>query len=784
MHDDGTFTFDPEDGITGEVSFTYYVKTTINEYQEISAVKSNVATVTLNIIPSPKTSISGEKIWDDAHNQDGLRPQAITVRLFNDKEEVASKRVTGVNDKWPYEFTNLPKYETGHENDENYLINYTIQEDPVESYEPKIDGFNIVNKHTPKLINISVRKIWNDDNNNDGKRPQSITLRLFKGEETTKTEVKTVTLTSTAATTDSATWTYEFTDLPEKENGNKIIYTVTEDEVTDYTGKVTGNMETGFTITNTHTNVTKDLTIEKIWQDSNNNDGKRPESITVRLYKLVGQDKIEVANTAATLTRANATSENNWSYTYSNLPKYENGEEITYIVEEDELDSSLGYTPEYDYDNYKIFNIYRTEIFSIEGTKEWDDDNNRDGLRPNTIKVTLTGKVGTKEVYKETKTVSEADNWSYKFTDLAKYNAGSIIDYKISEKNVEGYSPTIDNNYNITNTHTPEKVTITGKKVWDDADNQDGKRPESITVILNKTVKGKTTEADRTTVKADENGNWNFTFADLFAKEDGENITYTVDEVTIDGYTKRIKDYTITNTHTPETISYNLSKNWEDYDNNDGIRPEKITVKVYANGEVVKTIEISAANNWTATTGALPKYKDGQEISYSFVEDEVKGYEAGVSQPVVDNDGNVTIVFTNYHELETIDITIEKEWDDAGNKNSRPDSIIVNVFADSEQIETIEITAADNWKYTLEGLQKYQDGKEIEYTIEEIKLDNYVTRYEGYKIINSYKATGEIVPPDTGIKTTSSNSNNLYRELIVLLLGAASITYTFKKKEN
>ncbi|MCI5789918.1 MAG: Cna B-type domain-containing protein, partial [Tenericutes bacterium] len=784
MHDDGTFTFDPEAGITGEVSFTYYVKTTINEYQEISAVKSNVATVTLNIIPSPKTSISGEKIWDDAHNQDGLRPQAITVRLFNDKEEVASKRVTGVNDKWPYEFTNLPKYETGHENDENYLINYTIQEDPVESYEPKIDGFNIVNKHTPKLINISVTKIWNDDNNNDGKRPESITLKLYKGEGTAKTEVTTVTLTSTAATTDSATWTYEFTDLPEKENGNKIIYTVTEDEVTDYTGKVTGNMETGFTITNTHTNVTRDLTIEKIWQDSNNNDGKRPEKITVRLYKLVGQDKIEVENTAATLTRANATSENNWSYTYSNLPKYENGEEITYIVEEDKLDSSLGYTPEYDYANYKIFNIYRTEIFSIEGTKTWDDGNNRDGLRPKTIEVTLTGKVGTKEVYKETKTVSAADNWSYKFTDLAKYNAGSIIDYKISEKNVEGYSPTIDNNYNITNTHTPEKVTITGKKVWDDADNQDGKRPESITVILNKTVKGKTTEADRTTVKADENGNWNFTFADLFAKEDGENITYTVDEVTIDGYTKRIKDYTITNTHTPETISYNLSKNWEDYDNNDGIRPEKITVKVYANGEVVKTIEISAANNWTATTGALPKYKDGQEISYSFVEDEVKGYEAGVSQPVVDNDGNVTIVFTNYHELETIDITIEKEWDDAGNKNSRPDSIIVNVFADSEQIETIEITAADNWKYTLEGLQKYQDGKEIEYTIEEIKLDNYVTRYEGYKIINSYKATGEIVPPDTGIKTTSSNSNNLYRELIVLLLGAASITYTFKKKEN
>ena len=50
MHDDGTFTFDPKAGITGEVSFTYYVKTTINEHHETETVRSKNATVTLNII--------------------------------------------------------------------------------------------------------------------------------------------------------------------------------------------------------------------------------------------------------------------------------------------------------------------------------------------------------------------------------------------------------------------------------------------------------------------------------------------------------------------------------------------------------------------------------------------------------------------------------------------------------------------------------------------------------------------------------------------------------------
>lgn len=583
---------------------------------------------------------------------------------------------------------------------------------------------------------------------------------------------------------------YEIKALLERNNTLKYLYEswfeydfdihkeveelVQEDTVSGYETTING-----YNIINKHTPKLININVEKIWNDDNNNDGLRPESITIRLYKGEGADKVEV--TSVTLTSANATTNDNWTYTYKNLPKYENGTEITYIVREDELVSTLGYTTTYDDANYKIFNTYRTEIIRIEGTKTWNDDNNRDGIRPETIEVTLTGKVGTREVYKETKIVSASDNWSYVFEDLAKYDAGSIIDYKISENNVADYSTTIDN-YNITNTHTPDMLTITGKKVWDDAENQDGKRPESITVILNKTVKGETTEVTRTTVIEDNEGNWTFTFTDLYAKEDGEDIIYTVDEITVDGYTKSIEDYTITNTHTPETISYNLTKNWEDYDNNDGLRPEKITIKVYANNELVKTIEMSAENNWTATTGDLPKYNNGEEIVYTFVEDEVKGYESSIREPVKDNDGNTTIVIVNYHEIETIDLTIEKVWDDAGHEDVRPSSIIVSIFADGEEFETIKITAENNWTYTLKNLQKYKKGQEIKYTIEEEKLDNYETKYDGYTITNSYIEQEIITPPNTGVK--EAISSNTYCELIVLLLGALGITYTLKKREN
>ena len=775
MNINGEFTFTPEANYTGEVSFTYYIKTTINANHETSYVESNDATVTLNIISSPKVSIKGEKTWDDANNQDGLRPNKITVRLFAGETEVTSQEV-GTNGDWSYEFKDLPEYVQGYENDANYKINYEIKEDSVPGYEITYDGYNIKNIHTPSLVNITVKKIWNDNNNNDGLRPEKITVRLYKVTDDNKVFVNEYELTS------DNSWTYEIKDLPEKENGKKITYTITEDEVEDYTGVVEGNMDEGFTITNTHTDIARDLTIEKVWQDSSNNDGKRPETITIRLYKLIDKELVEVSDTVVQLTSANAkTTSDNWIYTYKDLPKYENGNEITYIVREDELDSTLKYTTTYNDEEYKIFNTYETEVISIEGVKTWDDDNNRDGIRPDSIEVTLTGKVGEEVVYTETKTVSAEDDWSYKFDNLAKYYAGSIIDYKISESNVANYD-TIITNYDITNTHTPDKITITGKKVWDDAEDQDGLRPETITVVLNKTVKDITTIVERAVIKEDEEGNWTFTFADLYAKEDGEDIKYTIDEITVEGYTKSIDDYTITNTHTPETISYNLTKNWDDYDNNDGIRPENISIKVYANEELVQTIEMNAENNWTASINDLPKYNNGEVITYSFVEDEVKGYEAIVSDSLEDNDNNYTVVIINYHEIETTELTITKVWDDEGHEDIRPSSITVSIYADDEEYESIEITAEDNWTYTLDNLQKYKKGQEIKYTIEEEKLEKYETSYDGYTITNSYKESGEITPPNTGVKEVISS--NTYYKLIVFLLGALGITYTLRKRES
>ena len=102
-------------------------------------------------------------------------------------------------------------------------------------------------------IDVTVSKVWDDNNNQDGIRPASVTVQLYANGEP---EGQPVTLGADG-------WTHTWTGLTEKKNGTAIKsekkngtaikYTVEETAVDGYTGVVTGDAKTGFTITNTHT---------------------------------------------------------------------------------------------------------------------------------------------------------------------------------------------------------------------------------------------------------------------------------------------------------------------------------------------------------------------------------------------------------------------------------------------------------------------------------------------------------------------------------------------------
>lgn len=116
--------------------------------------------------------------------------------------------------------------------------------------------------------------------------------------------------------------------MPVYANGSKINYTVDEASVADgYTKTVAGN-----TITNTHTPATTAVRVNKVWNDSNNQDGIRPASVVVSL----------LANGQATGQTVTLDASNNWTAEFTGLPEFEAGRKISYTV--DELNVPAGYT--------------------------------------------------------------------------------------------------------------------------------------------------------------------------------------------------------------------------------------------------------------------------------------------------------------------------------------------------------------------------------------------------------------------------------------------------------
>lgn len=370
------------------------------------------------------------------------------------------------------------------------------------------------------------------------------------------------------------------------------------------------------------------LPVTKKWEDANNQDGLRPTSITVTLWEnRVKTNKTVVLNEA-----------NNWTASFTGLDPSKQ-----YTVSEEGIPK--GYTSEVTSNASKGFTITNThtpEIISISGIKTWDDNDNQDGLRPSVIDVTLTGTVGEAVVYHSTQAAKADTNWAYSWTNLYKYNAGKQIVYTVSEASVpDGYTVSYDG-YNITNTQKTGTVDISGTKTWNDSNNQDGKRPVSITVNL---LANGVTLASKTVSAAD---NWAYSWTNLPKYENGKAITYTITENAVSDYSTSYNGYDITNSYTPSKTSIMVMKRWVDGDDQDDARPASITVKLLANGaDTGKTLTLSAENSWTGTFTQLDEKSSGQKIVYSIEEIGVAGYTNTVT-----NEAGDVFIITNTKDQE------------------------------------------------------------------------------------------------------------------------------------
>ena len=734
-----------EDAVAG------YTYTVTNEGRSFTITNSHV---------QETFSIPVTKTWEDNGNQDGVRPSAIHVTLMGSDGNVYEANLTAAG-KWKYEFKDLPRYWM-----EGVAIDYTLNEEAVNGYTYKIEGdantgFTVTNEHISAVTNVVVNKYWEDTANQDGVRPDSVAVTL------SGSDGKTYKATLTKDTGFSKT----FENLPVFfNNGTKITYTVTEDAVNGYTGKITTD-DTGYilSITNTHAPETIRKTVTKTWDDGNDRDGIRPTNVKIELYGTDGTRRTQYL-----------TKDNHWSYSFENLPKYQNeGTIILYTIKEEAVE---GYTQKSvtTTAGFDLTNTHEIQTADYEVKKVWVDDNDRDGVRPTSITLTLTCSDGSKY----TKQMTAADNWNVvTFERVPMFNGGKYITYTLTENEVPSYINSIEvsedgKHFTVTNTHAPDHAIINITEVWHDENDQDGIRPRKMTAV----VVG--SNGNRHEVPLHSSGDWHYTCDDLVKYwKNGQLVDYTVEAVTIDGYTSEVKNlgnnvFEVHNTHIPETISKTVTKTWKDNENQDGIRPASVTVTLTGSNAVSKTATLNEDNGWTATFENLPKRDHGNIVAYNVKESDTAGYEASV---VKTEDGFQLI---NEHDSETTMRTVTLVWHDEDNRDGvRPDTVTYTLHGSDGSEQEKTVNKDDAWAdVVFEGLPVYQNGQRISYTLTESAIDGYANdiRSSG----NTFTVTNTHIPETVNVDVTKiwtdgeNQDGNRPDSISVILTGSDGKRYT------
>lgn len=177
------------------------------------------------------------------------------------------------------------------------------------------------------------------------------------------------------------------------------------------------------------------------------------------------------------------------------------------------------------------------------------------------------------------------------------------------------------------------KVSVSGKKVWQDNGNAYKTRPANYQMRLLRNG------SQIKTASFASNGGWEFKDLNKY-DSNGKAYQYTVTESKItlnngDYYKPSSSGTTWTNTLNG-TISVSVQKEWNDQNNAEKIRPKSVAVVLQSvsGGSVkeIKTITLNEDNQWKSSVGGLEKYQNGKKISYRFIEKSVpEGYEAEVS---------------------------------------------------------------------------------------------------------------------------------------------------------
>ena len=591
-----------------------------------------------------------------------------------------------------------------------------------------------------EYVTITVNKTWNDNEKQAQRRPSKIRFKLYAGsdfvEEYDMDTSKNDSYTFAKQPKYNSDGTLIKYNVQEKEiNANDLkFYESKHSESTDNNGNKTYNF------TNTFRKPTdqKEITVTKIWDDSNDAAQKRPGEITLEL----NGEEIKLTNTDAEQNDGNK-----WSTKVTVDVYDENGEEIDYEVTESDDQVPLWYTKSI-VDKTTIKNTFKAPIdekYDITLTKVWKDSKNKANKRPTSIKfdlykINVEGEKVVVEENIELKGEPKADQWTIT-RNVQKYDEkANVIKYFVVEKetgsifyintDTDTTDLTVTNKFEVPN----DKADISVKKVWND--NNNSAKRESVTIRV--TGNGKYEDIVLTSENANAtDGNvWEKNNVDTkLPKYDslGNEIDYTFDEVNIpDGYIKTVKDNEITNS-LPGIVVTKTVKSVTNKDGNkmDTTGVNQITVN---QGDVIEYL-ITVKNTGTVdltnvtVTDNLNVYTDQNRP------DETTNIL--LSNGALAKGANLE--YTVYYKVTENDVKVNgqtlsntataqgsyKDSNDKTNTIKDEDSAYVTI-ADAPGVEIVKTQTVKRNGKQLDANAKVEPGDVIEYTIKVTNTGNTI----------------------------------------------------------
>lgn len=785
--------------------------------------------------------------WNDLQNNDGCRPKSIHIGLISsvNNREVAEATVPDDGtDSQTHTFTNLP-ITTADTSVEKitysvYFKGYTdcngtyraikdtaassgeIQGATASTYDDAVysiyryavnnfatgaaasDYSGVISLDhdlitTRDDLKFSIQ--WDDMQDNDGKRPDAVTLVLYANGLKVKdyplhnsgTGVVSASPSICSVNKDGTVWTYIWKDYQKYSNGKAIDYTVAvlnNDEKTKFNAN--GYTTTYLNSTNEAVGAPQgaiisrpidlvDKTVTIHWDDESNRDNLRPESVFVTLtaYQWNRENARweEVTNDTAEVS--GGVTNDTWTHTFPQVKKYNGGQEIIYMASiSSDLnahipDGANGYSSVSN--ELDITVSHNRNLKSLPVKIEWDDHNNNDTIRPKTVILQLYADGKKLEGANFAVPFSgdvNANTWEYIFTNLPVYRDGkegeeilytfsveeavenSLYGYYISmangqEEEIERYSASyMDADGNTTSelsesaypyvklTHASDQGSINLYANWHDAQNQDGKRPSSIQVDLYKQMDGVREFIKTYTVTAGRDNSWTYKVTGLPLYENGHEIIY-LSEVSEDfrenlkenyGYTVSMEGPVVHLYYTPTVGYVSAHINWSDDHNNDNMRPDSVKGTLYANGKSTgQVLEFNKDNDWTQTWNDVDSYYNnngaaGTPVTYSVVVEAPEGYAVDYVPPTTTTVDPQTINVTLSHRANTTSVETKVYWgDDSNQDGKRPDSVNIQLYANGEKVvgQTVDVTGSgDVWTCTFTDLPVYKDGQKIVYTVQ------------------------------------------------------------------